>query len=176
MEILELKNNHMTKKETNYKCECPVCGTVFVFTEKEIKAPRKINFTKSDCTIVCPNENCHHVVSLANPNIIELDQKTVKNKLTNTTDTFKKEIVKLKNAFKRADVKYCHIYKPLTSEKDTTLIITMPNFDNKAALEQFLNKHHFKAVFEERLDRNTDMDADTLYSDHYGLNENCIIY
>lgn len=92
MEILELKNNHVTKKETNDKCECPVCGTVFTYLSK-IDASR---------SITCPNENCNHV--------IYLDKKKVVKKTTNNFSA-------LINLFKRTGVHSCHVYKNLTPDK-----------------------------------------------------------
>lgn len=156
MEILELKNNHMTKKETNYKCECPVCGTVFTYTEKDVDASR---------SVTCPNENCNHV--------IYLDKKKV---IKKTTNNFSAEVTELINLFIRTDVHSCHVYKNLTPDKKTTLIIVMPDSPNRIVLSKFLSDHHFKAVFQSQLDRNTDMDAYTLYSVYFGFNESYITF
>lgn len=63
MEILKIRNNHLPKKEfKSYGCVCPKCGSAFVFESSETTVPRTFNYTKRDCTIVCPH--CETIITL----------------------------------------------------------------------------------------------------------------
>lgn len=66
IKLVKLQDNHLKKHETTYYgCECSNCGSIFYFTNFDIKSTRTI--INSNSTITCPNCSCSH------KNIIQYD-------------------------------------------------------------------------------------------------------
>lgn len=69
MQVLVHKNEHLEEKTSiqEYGCECPNCGTVFIFDITEVSKPRMLNYKDIDCSIKCPN--CNNFIKLNNRGI-----------------------------------------------------------------------------------------------------------
>ena len=67
MEIIKLNNNHLKKKNNLdlYRCTCPVCGTEFKFTSKDVSRPRCLHATPDQCKVICPNPECKHEIRIS---------------------------------------------------------------------------------------------------------------
>ena len=96
MEILEIRNDHL-KPNKIYKCECPVCGTIFLFDSCDVRIPATYDGDDHMKKVMCPNKKYCTYIRLDNSSIEEIDVLPVKterdelNELIYYLDKFKEK-------------------------------------------------------------------------------------